>query len=87
MESKCLKAKDKLLGKLDCTVIAHFHADMEDSGNESFDSARGLFMEGRPIYEGSGLFAKTHVQICIRNPNCIKGLFDPRKPNGKYRIP
>lgn len=81
------KTSDKLFRKLDCAVIEHLHASMADSENEPFDSVRGLFMEGRPIYEGSGFFAKTHVQICVRNPNCIKGYFDPRKPNRKYRIP
>lgn len=81
------KTKDKLLRKLDCAVIEHLHASMEDSGNEPFDSVRGLFMEGQPIYDGSGFLAKTHVQICVRNPNCIKGFFEPRKPNGKYRVP
>lgn len=49
MESKCLKAKDKLLGKLDCAVTAHLHAGMEDSGNEPFGSVRSLIVEGRAI--------------------------------------
>lgn len=67
-------------------VIEHLHASMKDSGNEPFDSVRDLFMEGRPIYDGSGFLTKTYLQICVRNPNCIKGFFDPRKPNRRYRI-
>jgi hypothetical protein len=35
--------------------------------------------EGGPAFEGSGLHAKTHIQICIRNMNCIKGFFLPRR--------
>jgi len=27
----------------------------------------------------AGLFAKSHIQICVRNPNCIKGFFMPRR--------
>jgi hypothetical protein len=41
-----------------------------------FDSVKGVFLsEGGPIYEGSGFFNKTHIQICIRDPSCIKGVF------------
>jgi hypothetical protein len=44
-----------------------------------FDSTRGVFTEGGPAFEGAGLFEKSHIQICIRNPNCIQGFFMPRK--------
>ncbi len=44
-----------------------------------FDSMRGIFTEGAPIYEGAEIFEKTHIQICIRNSNCIKGFFLPRR--------
>ena len=52
-----------------------------------FDSVRGLFSEGAPVYEGSGFRKKTHVQICVRNPNCIKGYFNPRRPVKAWRMP
>jgi len=43
---------------------------------QPFDSVKGVFLsESGPIYEGSGFFTKTHIQICIRNPFCIKGVF------------
>jgi hypothetical protein len=48
-------------------------------GNKAFDSTRGVFTEGGPVFEGAGLFEKSHIQICIRNPNCILGFFLPRK--------
>ena len=38
-----------------------------------FDTARGIFTEGGPVYEGAGIQTKNHIQICIRNLNCIKG--------------
>ena len=44
-----------------------------------FDSTRGVFTEGGPIYNGAEIFEKTHIQICIRNSNCIKGFFLPRR--------
>lgn len=81
--------KDKLLRLLDCAVIETLHelmeeqfkADIKTNGFSElniFDSTRCFFTEGGRIYEGSGFFEKTHVQICIRNPNCIKGFFNPR---------
>jgi len=42
-----------------------------------FDSIRGVFTEGGPAFDGAGLFAKSHIQICIRKPNCIQGFFMP----------
>lgn len=29
---------------------------------------------------------KTHIQLCIINPNCIKGYFSPLEPNEKWSI-
>jgi hypothetical protein len=69
---------DKVIRRLDCAVIKNLHALMKGSGMNPFDSVRGLFLEGDPIYEGAGFRDKTHVQVCIRNPNCIKGYFMPR---------
>lgn len=84
------KHKDKLLRNLDCSTIEFMHekilsktqADMKEKGFSNFrifDSTRGAFTEGGPAFEGSGLHAKTHIQICIRNMNCIKGFFLPRR--------
>lgn len=44
-----------------------------------FDSTRGVFTEGGAAYKGAGIFEKSHIQICIRNFNNIKGFFLPRK--------
>lgn len=77
--------KDKLLRDLDCAVIEQIHDykrildDYDDPEGIPFDSVRGLFIEGNPVYEGSELYEKTHIQICVRNPNCIKGYFNPLK--------
>ena len=74
---------DALLRELDCAVINYLH-HMRTSFQpplQPFDSVKGVFLsEGGPIYEGSGFFNKTHIQICIRNPSCIKGVF--RVPEG-----
>ncbi len=87
------KTGDKLFRRRDCAVIEHLHSRIERARREDgigftpFDSARGLFSEGDPIYEGAGFKQKTHVQICVRNPNCIKGYFEPREPDSRWRMP
>lgn len=62
-----------LLRYLDCAVIEELHTERESQGLKAFDTVRGLFHEGEQIYNTSGFFEKTHIQICVRNPNCIKG--------------
>jgi len=45
----------------------------------NLDCAAIEYMQGGPAFEGAGLFERTHIQICIRNPNCIQGFFMPRE--------
>lgn len=70
-------------------VIEKIHSITQNPkyGLEPYDSVRGLFIEGDEVYPGSGFREKTHVQICIVNPNCIKGYFIPREADGHYRVP
>ncbi len=44
-----------------------------------FESTRCVFTEGGPAYTGAGIFEKSHIQLCIRNPDCVKGFFNPGK--------
>ena len=78
---------DMLLRDLDCAVIQHLHKFRDNSTLPSFDSVRGLFFEGDEIYPTAGFREKTHIQICVRNPNCIKGFFLPRAIDAKWPIP
>lgn len=43
----------------------------------SYDTVRGAFWEGGPIYPNARIEKKSHVQICVRNLDCIKGYFRP----------
>lgn len=62
-----------LLRYLDCAVIEMLH----EATNNCYDSVRGVFVEGPELYENSGFHEKNHIQICVRNPQCIKGYFRP----------
>jgi hypothetical protein len=74
---------DWLLRDLDCSVINRIHTLNDEIGREPFDSVRGIFTEGKPIYPGAGFRSKTHVQLCIRSVKCIKGYFAPLNDEGK----
>jgi hypothetical protein len=63
---------------LDCAVIEAVHTMRKDLKLPPYDSVRSVFWEGTEPYDGAGFRDKNHIQICIRNPNCIKGLFLPR---------
>ena len=83
-QNTCGRSKtDVLLRNLDCAVIQYVH---KISGNR-FDSVRGVFTEGAPIYPGAALVEKTHIQICVANPNCIKGYFSPLDSVDGFPIP
>lgn len=60
---------------LDCAVINRVHAIFAEQGLPAFDTVRGIFTEGGPAFAGAGIQTKTHVQIAVRNTECIKGVF------------
>lgn len=68
---------DLLFRNLDCAVINALNAAQDQE--RPFDSVKGIFIEGKELYKNAGFRKKDHIQICIRNPNCIKGYFLPRK--------
>lgn len=65
--------RDNVRRQLDRAVIEHVHALIK--GPDVIETVRGVFVEGRPIYPGAGFDAKTHIQIAVRSPACIKGVF------------
>lgn len=75
---------DLLLRELDCAVIEALHKFEANSQQQPFDSIRGVFTEGKELYPNAGFREKDHIQICVRNPNSIKGFFLPRKLDGDY---
>lgn len=70
---------DLLVRDLDCAVINFLHLQRQRDKKAPFESVRGVFWEGEDLYPGAGFKDKNHIQICIRDPNCIKGFFYPRK--------
>jgi hypothetical protein len=67
--------RDLVFRKLDCAVIGHVHKIRQAAGLQAFDTVKGVFLEGDRIYPESGFFEKTHIQLCVRDLTCIKGVF------------
>ena len=67
-----------LLRYMDCEVIETFHRLQRDLNLPPFDSVKAVFWEGDLLYPNAGFREKNHIQICIRNPDCIKGFFIPK---------
>ncbi|MEC0145122.1 hypothetical protein [Paenibacillus alginolyticus] len=81
------ESQDLLLRFLDCAVIQSVHEFNREMGLKQYDSVRGVFFEGNELYPGAGFMEKNHIQICVINPNCIKGYFKPMIPLEGYSVP
>jgi hypothetical protein len=69
--------------RLDCAVMNLMLEERDErasreTGVQPYDSVRGPFLEGDPVYPSAGFRSQTHIQISVRNPQaCIKGYFRP----------
>lgn len=70
---------EPLLNYLDCAVIRHLHSVREIAEERPIQQVRGVFIEGRPLYETSAFYSKTHIQLAVCDPACIKGVFRVRQ--------
>ena len=64
--------------ELDCAVIRYALEAAKEMGIQ-YDSVRAAFWEGKELYPNAGFKQYNHIQIAIINPDCIKGIFIPRK--------
>ncbi len=72
--------KENELRHLDCAVVKHLHRARAQVANTdpsvlAYQTVRALFAEGKKLYTGAGLKDKTHVQICVIDPQQIIGIF------------
>lgn len=63
-----------LLRRLDCAVI-NMACEMRAGTGGEIDTVKGVFTEGGPACPGAAIQMRTHTQIAVRNPACIKGVF------------
>lgn len=87
VNTKIGEGNDMVLRRLDCAVLELAHQSARLAGEPPFDSVKGAFWEGGELYPGAGFREKNHIQICVRNPNCIKGFFLPRPLDVSFSNP
>jgi hypothetical protein len=87
VNKKLETSEDLLKRNLDCAVIEFLHTNLREQKKKEYDSVRGVFWEGKDLYPNAGFKEKNHIQVCDRNPNCIKGYFLPRAAADGYAIP
>jgi hypothetical protein len=63
--------------ELDCALINFAAKDIHRTTGKVTQSVRGAFFEGAPAFPGSAILRETHIQIAVRDPACIIGLFRP----------
>lgn len=71
---------DLVLRNLDQAVMTHLHALRRRLPDfEPYQTVRAGFHEGAELYPNTTFKTKNHIQIAVRDKNCIKGYFAPRK--------
>lgn len=63
--------------ELDCVVINSLCLSAEQSSGLPIQTVRCPFLEGPRAFPGSAIYRESHVQIAVRDPKCILGIFRP----------
>lgn len=69
-----LPANRDKLHRLDRAVVEYYCHEYAALGGFPFDTVRGCFPEGPPVFEGSRILRETHVQVAVRNPGAIRAV-------------
>jgi hypothetical protein len=59
--------------ELDCLVLNYLCSQSP----VLYQTVRGVFLEGDPAYPDAMIRKESHVQIAVRDPSCILGVFRP----------
>jgi hypothetical protein len=60
---------------LDCAVFNMAHLLRSREGKLPYDTVLGMFEEGPDCFPGSCFKDKTHIQLAVRNTECVIGYF------------
>lgn len=71
------RTPDKVGRERDCTTMNALHEFRHSAALPTYDSIRGPFLEGPRLYPRAGFRSQNHIQLCVRNLDCIKGYFRP----------
>jgi hypothetical protein len=70
------RTPERKLRHRDCAVL-NFYLQALEEKRIAFDTVRCAFVEGRAAFTGSGIRQESHIQIAVRNPACVLGVFRP----------
>jgi len=78
-QGKGMPANDssRKLHRLDCAFLNWAIPLTEKKEGIKFQTVRGVFVEGEPLYPSAQLFTESHIQIAVRDPSSIVGFFHP----------
>jgi len=68
---------DKVLRFRDCAIIDYAVTRVAEDEGIRYQTARGVFLEGKPAFPGSKIALKSHIQIAVRDRACILEFFRP----------
>jgi len=68
---------DKILRFRDCAVIDFATGLVAETEGIKYQTVRGVFLEGKPVFPGSKIMAKSHIQIAVRDGSCVFQFFRP----------
>jgi hypothetical protein len=71
------RAGDRVLRFRDCAVIDYTVNMIRETEGTKYQTVRGVFLEGEPAFPGSKIALKSHIQLAVRDPACIIGVFRP----------
>lgn len=77
------KGTDFNLRFLDRAAIEMVHRFRQSKEFPEYDTVRSAFWEGGKLYPSAGFREKNHIQLCVRNIDCIKGYFRPIQKHSK----
>ncbi len=63
--------------RLDCAFLNWAIPIVERGSGVRFQTVRGVFIEGEPLYPSAQIFMHSHIQIALRDPAAIVGFFHP----------
>jgi hypothetical protein len=62
-------------------IIGYHSCDREIGLTVPYETIRSAFQEGDEVYPGASFSARHHIQVCVCQPELIKGYFIPRPVN------
>jgi len=69
------RSGDRVLRYRDCAVIDYTLSSIAQEERIKYQTVRGVFLEGKPAFPGSKIALKSHIQIAVKDPACIVGVF------------